>query len=449
MLRLSIFSLLLLGAISATNSFTPAVLNAAEEAEMPINYDEASIPPYELPDPLKMNDGSAVKTAADWESTRRAEILEMFQREMFGRLPEELQKAGNHPDFVKFRVMEECDNALDGKAIRKQVEITFQAIGDAEKSVKANLLIYIPKNVEAPVPVFTGYNFQGNHTIIDDPAIFISHLRDGSRPEDESNLSGKGARGGQANRWDVMQILDAGYALATIHYMDVAFDDSRCMKSGIFTLYGNNDDSETRDGDDWGSITAWAWGLSRVMDYIETDPMLDAKKVAVMGHSRLGKTSLWTGATDPRFAVVISNNSGCGGAALSRRHYGESVQRINRVFPFWFCKNFRQYGTNTAGLPMDEHELIALMAPRGVYVASAVEDRWADPYGEYLSCFHAVPVYKLYTETPFDGQAEPHHPDLHQPVGNRIGYHIRAGKHDVTSYDWEQYIKFAKRIFGK
>ncbi len=447
MLRLSICSLLLLGAISAANFITPAVLNAAEEAEMPINYDEAKVPPYVLPDPLKMNDGSAVKTVADWESTRRAEILEMFQREMFGRLPEELQKAGNHPDFVKFRVAEECDNALDGKAIRKQVEITFHAINDPEKSVKANLLIYIPKNVKGPVPVFTGYNFRGNHAIINDPDIFVFRVSDGSIPV--GDLDDYNARGAMARRWDVMQVLNAGYALATIHYEDVAFDNGQCMKSGIFTLYGNNDDPETRDGDDWGSIAAWTWGLSRVMDYIETDPMLDETRVAVMGHSRLGKTSLWAGATDPRFAITISNNSGCGGAALSRRHYGESVQRINRVFPFWFCKNFRQYGTNTAGLPMDEHELIALMVPRGVYVASAVEDQWADPYGEYLSCFHAVPVYQLYMETPFDGQAEPLHPDIHQPVGNRIAYHIRAGKHDVTSYDWEQYIKFAKRIFGK
>ncbi|MDO4627905.1 MAG: acetylxylan esterase [Planctomycetia bacterium] len=447
MLRLSICSFLLLGALFTTNILAPSVANG-EEMDYTLKVGKVT---YTLPDPLKMNNGRVVKTASEWESKRRAEVFEIFQREQFGRLPKELQKAGNHPDFVKFRVMEESDNALGGKAIRKQVEITFHAINDAEKSVKANLLIYIPKNVKGPVPVFTGYNFRGNHTIINDPDIFVFRLQDGRQSMNDSRLGGDDARGSVASRWDVMQILNAGYALATIHYMDVAFDSGKCMKSGIFTLYGNNDDPETRDGDDWGAITAWAWGLSRVMDYIETDPMLDAKKVAVVGLSRLGKTALWTGASDPRFAITISTDSGLGGASLSRRHrhHGESIERINRVFPHWFCKNFRNYNPQTVELPMDEHELIALMAPRAVYVASAVEDGWADPYGEYLSCFYAVPVYQLYTKTPFDGQTEPLHPDLHQPVGDRIGYHIRAGKHDLTSYDWEQYIKFANRIYGK
>lgn len=416
--------------------------------EFPINYDEAKVPQYVLPDALLCNDGTRVTTAQMWEQTRRAEVLEMFQREMFGHLPEALRKAGNHPDFVTYKVVESDENAYGGKAVRKQVEITFHAL-NSDKTVTANLLIYIPKNVAGPVPVFAGYNFLGNHTITAEKAIRVFHLRDGSMPADDSNLDEGDSRGFRTNRWALDKILDAGYALATIHYMDVAFDDATCMKTGVFALYDDARDAEDRDGSDWGAITAWAWGMSRVMDYIETDPQLDAKRVAVMGHSRLGKTSLWTGATDPRFAVVISNDSGCGGAALSRREFGETVNRINHTFPHWFCKNFWKYNTDVNALPIDEHELVALMAPRPVYIASAQEDLWADPFGEYLSGYNAVPVYSLYTAVPFDGLSTPAHPEVHHPVGNVIGYHVRAGKHDVTDYDWEQYIRFADKFFKK
>lgn len=425
-----------------------SITSAAAAEEIKINYEEALVPKFELPNPLISNDGTKVETAETWEKVRRPEVLELFQREMFGRLPEALRKAGNHPDFVTFNLIESSENAWHGKAIRKQVEIVFHAL-DSDRTVKANLLIYLPKNAPQPVPVFVGYNFLGNHTITDEKEIRLFHLRDGSTPADDTNLSPGNERGFRMNRWSLDQILDAGYALATIHYMDVACDDASCMKTGVFSLYGKSDSSETRDGDEWGAITAWAWGMSRVMDYFETDPQLDASRVAVMGHSRLGKTSLWTGATDPRFAVVISNDSGCGGAALSRREFGETLLRINTTFPYWFCKNFRNYNKNLDALPIDEHELIALMAPRPAYVASAAEDLWADPFGEYQSCFFAVPVYSLYGAQPFDGLSAPKHPAIHQPVGNVIGYHVRAGKHDVTDYDWEQYIKFADRFLKK
>ncbi|MDO4856715.1 MAG: acetylxylan esterase [Thermoguttaceae bacterium] len=430
-------------------NFLPLVLllsaTFAFAEEIKINYDEALVPEYTLPDPLTCNDGTKVTTVEQWEKVRRPEILEQFQREMFGRLPKALREAGNHPDFVTFRVFEQSDDAYHGKAIRKQVEITFKSL-TSDETVKANLLIYLPKNAPKPVPMFVGYNFQGNHTITDEPEVVLFHTRNSLEPVDESKLEGKGARGGSSSRWDLDQILDAGYGLATIHYNDVAFDGNRCHETGICKLYGFAHDAESREPDEWGSITAWAWGMGRVMDYFETDPQIDAKRVAVMGHSRLGKTSLWTGASDPRFAIVISNDSGCGGAALSRRNYGETVHRINVSFPFWFCLNFRKYNEDLAALPMDEHELIALMAPRPVYVASASEDKWADPNGEYQSCFFAVPVYQLYgTKTPFDGLEAPNWPGAENPVGNIIGYHCRKGGHDVQSYDWTQYIKFADK----
>lgn len=400
------------------------------------NYDEAKVGTYTLPDPLVFNDGSPVRDAAAWTAKRRPELLEHFAREMYGRTPS-ARPAGMHWEVTS---MDRA--ALGGKAVRKEVTFWFSEKKDGPKM---HLLIYQPANATGPVPAFLGLNFFGNHSVHSDPAITLSTawVANNAQQATVNNRATEQSRGKHDSRWQVEEVVARGYATVSIYCGDLCEDRVEGMNRDVAALFATGG-TEQRAPDAWGALGIWAWGLSRALDYLESDPEIDAKRVAVHGHSRLGKAALWAGAQDERFALVISNESGCGGAALHRRIYGETVKRINTNFPHWFARNFRAFNDREQELSVDQHQLIALVAPRPIYVASAEGDRWADPKGEFLGAKHAEPVYALFGKK---GLGVTEMPGLNQPVlGDGIAYHIRDGVHDITAYDWAQYLNYADRV---
>jgi hypothetical protein len=391
-------------------------------------YDESLVPAYTLPDPLRLLDGSLVKSAAEWREKCRPEILGLFEQHVYGVSP-------SKPERAEYRQRAVQKGVFCGKGVRKEIVI---ALENNDARLEIDLLLYIPAERQGPVPVFLGLNFNGNHSVDPDPGITLARSWMETRPGVNDHRATKETRSVEAHRWPLERILERGYGLATVYYGDIDPDFHDGFRNGAHGLYPSE-----RGADAWGALAAWAWGLRRVMDYFETDAEVDARRVAVMGHSRLGKAALWAGAVDERFALVISNNSGCGGAAISRRTFGETVAAINDRFPHWFCQRFTQYNQREDALPVDQHMLIALMAPRPVYVASAADDLWADPRGEFLGAKHASPVYQLFGEK---GLPSEDMPELAQPLIEKIGYHIRPGGHGVERYDWEQYLTFADRF---
>jgi hypothetical protein len=387
--------------------------------------------PYEsnVPDPLVTFNGTKIKNADEWIKIRKPEILNFFTENVYGKVPGKLE-------ISSFEILEQSNNAINGKAKRRQVKLTFHKNG---LTYDLPILIYLPKHI-VNASVFLGINFHGNQTITYEKEIIITQgwFAENKLKENIKELA-ENSRGTRTSRWPVEKMIDAGFGLATMYRGDVD-PDKVDYSDGVQPFFYADWQSQPADNE-WGNLSVWAWALSRVMDFFEMENEIDESKVIVIGHSRMGKTALWAGATDERFAAVISNNSGCGGAALSKRMFGETVERINEKYPHWFCRNFRFYNNNEDALPVDQHELIALIAPRPVYVASAVDDRWSDPRGEFLSAFYATTVYGLFGKT---GIPTSQMPELNLPIQNTVAYHIRTGGHDITEYDWEQYIKWAK-----
>ena len=427
----------------AARSFTLGMgllpLLFSHAAEPPdVNYDESKVPAYRLPDPLETTHGTRVTTAAAWQAQRRPEIVSLFEEQVYGRAP-------GAPRAPTFAVTSVDTNALSGKATRK--EITVHLTGD-DAGPGMQLLLYVPNQAPKPVPAFLGLNFYGNHGIHPDPGISLSTrwMRPTKAMGVVNNRATEASRGCQSNQWQLEFVLDRGYALATVYYGDIEPDFREGWKMGVRASLASTEPGGTAQPDAWSAIGAWAWGLSRALDCLEREEMVDARRVALLGHSRLGKTALWAGAVDQRFAIVISNNSGEGGAALARRCFGERTHHLVDAVPYWFCRRYAEYARREAALPVDAHLLIALMAPRPVYIASAAQDLWADPLGEFLAGREAGPVYQLFG---LKGTEAAQQPGVDQPVGDYVRYHVRSGDHDVTAYDWQQFLDFADRHFGR
>jgi dienelactone hydrolase len=360
-----------------------------------------------LPDPLKKIGEHPVTSSEEWENGRREEVFRLLEEHIYGTAPI------SRPEHLSFEV-DETQKAMNGKAVRKQVRIRLEGPGG---SGVIRLLLFVPSNAAKHPAVFLLINNRGAEHM--DPTRSI-----------------------QSPFWPAESIVSRGFAAAVFDYADADPDYDDGFHNGVHALF--DPPGKERPKDAWGAIAAWAWAASRAMDYFETDPDIDASKTIVVGHSRGGKASLWAGAADRRFAMVVSNDSGCTGAAVSRRKTGETIAQINGQFPHWFNENYKSYNDKEDELPVDQHMLTSLIAPRHLYVASATEDGWADPESEFLGLKFAVPVYQLYG---IQGIANEPMPSPEKPlIMEGMGYHLRTGGHDLTEYDWQRFMDYAQRF---
>jgi hypothetical protein len=390
-------------------------------ADIPVNYTDANSGKYTLPDPLKLANGKPVKDAKTWQQKRRPEIVKLFEELQFGRTPAA-------PKNLVFEVTDPGTKALGDKAIRKQVTIYFDA---AKTGPKVDLLLYTPANADKPVPVLLNASFTANSSAIDDPGI---------KPGEIWNREKKrvpATQGRAFGRVKVEPFLEAGFGFATVYYGDIDPDFNGGLSLGVRSLF------PAPKADEWGTISAWAWGLSRTLDYLEKDKQVDGKRVALTGVSRLGKTVLWTGAHDSRFAMIIASCSGEGGAALSRRNYGETIAHLTAPtrYPYQFAQNYNKYAGDPNESPIDAHMLIALIAPRPLLLQTGTTDKWSDPKGEYLAALAAAPVYKLFGKSVPESPAVP---PAGQSVMTTLGYHMHEGGHGMIPSDWGVFIQFMK-----
>ena len=389
---------------------------------IPVNYDESRVGTYALPDPLVLTNGKQVRDAGTWRKKRRPEILELVETSMHGRSP-------GRPRAMTFNVFDKGTPAFGGKALRRQVTIYFT---QDKSGPKMDLAVYLPAGAKKRVPLLLCLNFSANSSVIDDEGLKQGEIWNRERKKIPA------PRGSGLGRLNVPAILDRGFGVAAVYYGDIEPDFPGGAAQGVRGAFFKPGQTEPAPGD-WGAVHAWAWGLSRAMDYLETDKGVDRKRVAIFGISRLGKTVLWAGARDPRFALVIASCSGEGGASLSRRNYGETVKHMNTNFGYQFAGNYQKFGDHVDQLPIDAHMLVALIAPRPLLLQTGDKDRWSDPKGEFLAAVAAEPVYKLLGK---QGLGTDQMPPAGQAILHDIGYYMHAGGHGTIPSDWDVFLQF-------
>lgn len=401
---------------------------ACEKAVVELmNYDESAVLPYTVESPLEKEDGTKITSVDEWRSSQRSRITELLKQELYGEVPP-------LPDSVEYRTVSVREDALNGKAVRKEIDMIFSMKNG--KSHTVPVLVYIPRHIQGKAPVFLNLNFKGNHTVTNEKDVRIT----GTLNDDKSFLTEE-KRSCHAERNSLEMVIARGYACCTASYNDFFPDHIDGWGDSIYTLFGDFA-NYSRGHEKYSSIGAWAWGMSRLMDYVEQSEDMDGSRVALHGHSRLGKSALWAGALDERFKIVISNNSGLAGATMTKRRFGELYIYLVTAMPHWFVKKTARYIANEEAQNFDQHFLLSLIAPRKLAVASAEQDIWSDPYGEYLGAFHAGEVYSLYGADVLKTTAR-------QAVGtvitSDISYHIRPGKHAQNAIDWLHYLDIADK----
>lgn len=411
-----------------------AALAAAQDrdtiAGIPVNYDESKVGDYRtgLPDPLVFSNGRPVKNARQWEK-RRAEIVRIFEENQFGKWPA-------RKPALRYDVQE--DRGLDGTAVRKQITLYFSPDDDGPR---ADVLLYLPGDAVGPVPILLNLSFSPNNYTVADPGVRPGRRWDPKTREQlpAAPMPGAGAFGLDGT---IRKYLAAGFGFATLCYTDITPDFNDDDELGLRGLY--HEKGAPRASDDWGSISAWAFGVSCLVDYFERDPGVDAERIALTGCSRLGKTTLWTGAREPRIKVVMPSCSGEGGAAMSRRNFGETVAHLTEEsrFPYQFCPQYGYWGRHVAEMPMDAHMLVALIAPRPLLLQTGTTDNWSDPKGEWISLLEARKVWRLLGK---DVPASDAFPAAEQPIFHTLGYVMHEGGHGVLPQDWDYYLDFMKR----
>lgn len=396
-------------------------------ANIPVNYTEAKTGSYTLPDPLKFADGSPVTDAKTWFEKRRPEIFKLLEENQFGRVPP-------LPE-LPYEVFDKGTPAFDGKALRKQVRLFFPS---SKRDHAVDVLLYLPPDATGPVPVLLNFGWTANTLAVpNDPGVKVYSGR--GSPRSPATPTSAPARGPGRNL-NVMQVVERGYGFAVFNYTDIDPDALNAIPSGVRAAFLKPGQTEPAP-DEWGSIAAWSWGASRIIDWLVSDPQIDAKRIAITGASRLGKTVLWTAARDERVALVIASVSGEGGAALSRRDYGETVAHLVAPtrYPYQFARNYQKWAGKMNEAPFDAHMLVALIAPRAVLLQTGNTDKWSDPYGEFLAAKAATPVFALLGEK---GIEEFSLPAPGKPLMNKLGYLMHDGGHGVIPADWPVFLDF-------